>query len=350
MPRLTSTLAPRRLLPALLGAAAIAAAAPSAASAGAIFQDIPPGSFNTALVPGGTTFFGDPNARNEVSMILGYTDSACHGIPQNVCAQVGDLARPPQAAAPCAALPPSSFAVCAPPARRTYTILLGGGQNESFGSPSVRNKATVFGLQGAGLWNGGRIWGGRGNDEIILHAAVSTRVDVVGGDNRVIADSNIGALGTNVIIGRTGADFISTVDGSRDTVRCGPGIRTHVRIDLTDQVTQPQNCRIIERAPVGQHPVIGIASRNVRVLGNRATIRLRCPGNAPRQCAGSLSLRTGATGTRTLGSATYRVRRGGTSDVRVQLNRRYRGRAQAIATELDPDRRPKTTTVQLRLR
>jgi Ca2+-binding RTX toxin-like protein len=175
------------------------------------------------------------------------------------------------------------------------------------------------------------------------------------------ADRITGGPGEDQIKGFGGNDVINAREdpptASKDLVVCGRGT-DQAFVDLVDEVFSEAGsdalCETIERAPVGQGPNVRIARSRIKASrSGRVRIPLACPRAQPKGCKGTLAL----SGSK--GSARFDLAPGQKTVARRRLARKHRSRLRqrrrgirlkAVARELDPFGRPKTTSTIFRLR
>jgi Ca2+-binding RTX toxin-like protein len=315
----------RRLGPALLVAGLAVVALPASALAGTASLT-PPGS----NVPGGVTYNGD-TLRNVVHI----------GAPSSSYSVTDDITTV-TATAPCLRVA-AGQAFCPKTSGgqpvTSYTVRLGDGNDTFF------NDDTLVGL------TNGYAEGGPGDDSLNTGRA-PTNDRLFGQDgNDFIASGG----GSDILRGGAGDDTINAVDVAEarggDRIFCDAGF-DRVTADLLDTIPFAADCEVVQTAAIDQFPITGLGTAPVRVRNGAVPLRVTCPRKATAVCAGTLTLRRGASGAgRRLGSAPYRVRRGASATVLVPVPAQLSGRirAQAAARETDPHGMPKLTTVQLTL-
>jgi Ca2+-binding RTX toxin-like protein len=205
------------------------------------------------------------------------------------------------------------------------------------------------------------------------------RTDVEAVTGSAFDDVMTGGLGDDTLFGSDGADRITGGPGedhikgfggndvinaredpptaSKDLVVCGGGT-DQAFVDLVDEVFSEAGsdalCETIERAPVGQGPNVRIARKRIKASrSGRVRIPLSCPRAQPHGCKGTLAL-SGSKGRARFDLAPGQktvARRRLAPKHRRRLRQRRRGiRLKAVAHELDPFGRPKTTSTIFRLR
>ena len=109
---------------------------------------------------------------------------------------------------------------------------------------------TVRGLAGADCLNGGgesdKLFGGDGNDTLTGAAGADRLVGGSGNDKLsggTDADRLVGGGGKNQYAGGDGNDRIDAVNGNRETIDCGPGIRDRATVDKQDKVKRCERVR-----------------------------------------------------------------------------------------------------------
>jgi hypothetical protein len=191
-----------------------------------------------------------------------------------------------------------------------------------------------------------------GNDYLDLRQAT------LAGDVGVLT----GGPGADSVFGGAGDDTINVGgDGTTDSYGCGGGFDV-VNADLVDHhaladlnLSVPNrvfsNCEVINAAPVGEQPTVGLP-RALHARHGKVAVRVTCPANhngGP--CSGTLTLARILRGsssserTATLGTAAFHIALGKSRTLRIAVGRAS-GRVQATATEHDSQGRPKTTTSQ----
>jgi hypothetical protein len=169
--------------------------------------------------------------------------------------------------------------------------------------------------------------GGPGNDR--LTGGSSSETFLGGSGNDVIVPGG----GIDVVSGDEGNDSVNTRDNTADVARGGDGndlvIADSADLDILDGFEFVDRPAVVKPPPVdtSTRPVT-IRSRTVKVNQHRHTagIKVRCPASSPRNCTGSLTLRTagsvrlaGVKAVLRLGSTRYNLAPGATSTLRVKL-------------------------------
>jgi hypothetical protein len=137
-----------------------------------------------------------------------------------------------------------------------------------------------------------------------------------------------------------GNDTINARDGVREQLNCGPGADTAI-VDALDVVPQDPGslCEAVDREAAGggggggatpAAPKPSLRSKRLSVHKKRIAVKLRCPTGAAK-CTGKLTLKTASKvkvgrkrATVTVGKASYSVKAGKTSNVRVKLTSKGR--------------------------
>ena len=215
------------------------------------------------------------------------------------------------------------------------------------------------------------ITGGEGPDHLVANTVsggtttnnlggviviTDTRLQGRGGDDTLdggpLRDKLEGGGGLDILRGNDGNDLIdASGDAIVETARCGPGTFDFAVLDLVD--TQ-QGCENVQRAAVGRHPTVGIARARPLLRGRTLRVRLICSRRLAAACAGRLEVQLRAD--RALAARNYRIAVGRRKVVKLRLSRGEvrrvlaARRIQLLATERDPEGRPKTTLATLRVK
>ena len=206
--------------------------------------------------------------------------------------------------------------------------------------------------------------GGTAGDTVVGHSSVGNGgADTLdGGAGNDLID---GGLGADSIRGLGGNDTIDANDGLEDTrIECNSGSDDRVEIDRLDAVLTGlrsgspslvpslDDCETIDRRDNEAERGTIIATSRARLdAGARAKIRLRCPrrGNnrhrRPKRCAGLLRLKLAENGATRPSAKRYRLRRGQSRQITVQLTSSEAGRVSrarrglaAVVTSSERDR------------
>jgi hypothetical protein len=150
------------------------------------------------------------------------------------------------------------------------------------------------------------IVGGSGNDRLFGSGHDDT---LVGGSGNDVLEGGVGQDG---LLGGSGNDRIQARDSFTDFVSCGKG-RDRLTADGLDYFGD--HCERVRRSDRGGATVIDLLSS--RTDGGTATVLVGCPRDAPAGCRGSVRIREG---TRTLGKASFSVKRGKLGPARIKLS------------------------------
>ncbi len=197
----------------------------------------------------------------------------------------------------------------------------------------------------------------------------STQADTLTGDG----DANVldgspgpdrvtGAAGADTLLGGDGDDTIDARDGARDArINCGPGAGDVVDADLVDRplfvrtrvdfFLGSTGCEVRNFFANDDGPPGRLVGRALRIVGGVARARLACPRNARVACRGVLRLRR-AKPRRVIDSAAYRVARGSTGTIELEVAASLRGRTlQAETVERGVSRKgPRSSLSLVRVR
>ena len=144
-------------------------------------------------------------------------------------------------------------------------------------------------------------------------------------------------LGQDTLLGGAAGDTIFIRDGETDPMGCGGGTDT-VTADLRDN--PPITCENVDQGAVREGPNVRIRSAR-RAAGGMLAVRLRCPRQLRRPCAGTL--RAGSRRT-----TRYRIRPRRSATVRVRFA--SRARTARLRSVERGTHGPKTTIRVLRVR
>ena len=144
-------------------------------------------------------------------------------------------------------------------------------------------------------------------------------------------------LGQDTLLGGAAGDIIFIRDGESDPMGCGPGTDT-VTADLRDK--PPSTCENVDQGAVREGPNVRISSARRAARGMLA-VRLRCPRQLRRPCAGTLRA-----GSRR--ATRYRIRPRRSATVRVRFA--SRARTVRLRSVERGTHGPKTTIRVLRVR
>jgi hypothetical protein len=217
------------------------------------------------------------------------------------------------------------------------TIVGGPGNDAQTGGPG--DDSFHESAEGGGANGSDTIRGGPGTDTVDYSRRTTPLTITVGdlahgdgaaGEGDGIADADViiggsagdtitGSSAPETLQGRGGDDTIDAVDGTQDAVSCGDG-NDVATLDLKDTVTlhfvtaivlgQPRqvlvpDCERITRQAVDDSPPGRPAARALRLAGDTASIRFRCPASARPGCRGTLVVRDARRGGRVLGRTGY---------------------------------------------
>jgi Ca2+-binding RTX toxin-like protein len=153
-------------------------------------------------------------------------------------------------------------------------------------------------------------------------------VNAGGGDDRIRGSKHLAGLiastfngddgndrirgtdGADQLTGGKGFDRITSIDKAADSVQCGAG----VDVAFVDRRDTVQGCEFVFGGAL-KVALVGKAA----LAGDVVALRLRCVATA--RCKGSARLRHGG---RKLGGSRFKLQRGETKTIRVQLNKRGR--------------------------
>jgi Ca2+-binding RTX toxin-like protein len=156
-----------------------------------------------------------------------------------------------------------------------------------------------------------RMEGREGNDTLRVNGSLLSSLD--------------GGLGRDTIIGGSVGDAIEAREGEQDSIDCGSGDEL-VIVDLRDDPVS--NCSRVDRGAVREGPNVAVRSRTAALRADGSMlVRLSCPRALPRACAGNLTARADARGTRFGRATRYSIRRGRSARVRVAVPAVQRARA-----------------------
>jgi Ca2+-binding RTX toxin-like protein len=178
----------------------------------------------------------------------------------------------------------------------------------------------LLGQDGDDVLNGGpgfdTVDGGNGDDTL----NASTGGDTFRGG---AGDDTIeGGASVDHFTAGSGADDIDSRDGKHELIHCGSGL-DDVDLDLLD--TPDDDCENLEQGAVDEGPNVQIATDDVTIgSGGRARVRLHCPGQLSRRCAGRLSLRLYRRGAHGRGGTLYSIAPGSSKRVTARLSARDR--------------------------
>jgi Ca2+-binding RTX toxin-like protein len=149
--------------------------------------------------------------------------------------------------------------------------------------------------------------GGPGEDVIFGNA----------GPNRLV-----GGAGLDAIVAGPGNDVIIARDSSADLPHCGPGRDLVVLDELDFFSNDPDPCERVRRTVPGT--AMATSRETFPLIGDQseANPRIRCPGDAPRVCRGTVRLLHKG---RELGRRRFSIARNEFPPVRIPLNPRGRG-------------------------
>jgi Ca2+-binding RTX toxin-like protein len=148
-----------------------------------------------------------------------------------------------------------------------------------------------------------------GNDKIRTSKGLASRIAGTfnGGDGN---DRIEGTDSPDRLFGGKGNDLIRARDKAADSVECEGGFDLAF-VDKRDLV---RACEIVLG---GKKKVKALGAKSLKVVGNRAAVRLRCVATA--RCVGKTALlRNG----KTIGTAKFALKKGKSKTVRIKLNRR----------------------------
>jgi Ca2+-binding RTX toxin-like protein len=199
--------------------------------------------------------------------------------------------------------------------------------------------------------------------ENVENVTGSTQADTLTGDG----DANVldgspgpdrvtGAAGADTLLGGDGDDTIDARDGARDArINCGAGAGDVADADLADRVLflatrtgGESGCEVRNLFAIDDGPPGRLVGRVLRVgTDGAARARLACPRNARVACRGVLRLRR-AKPRRVVASAAYRVARGSTGTIELEVAASLRGRTlQAETVERGVSRKGPRSSLRL---
>ena len=179
--------------------------------------------------------------------------------------------------------------------------------------------------------------GGDGNDTLSGGPGVD---DVNGGNG---TDGLDGGTGDDLLRTSLGGDSILMRDGFAERFSCAN--REIVTNDLVDSVDNAVGCASVSTAAAKHRFDTVLQRRRLRIGPRRRVgVRLACPARKPDDCGGTLRLRRGGPGGRSLAARRYRLEPGKSSLLRLRLTAAeaasVRGRAATLdAAEVDGDGR-----------